>query len=57
MFKESYADMNLLISCYMYHCVDNIIPENSVKVSTNNKPRITKSLKVLLKERQHAFQV
>lgn len=40
----------------MSYCVDNIIPERSVKVYPNNKPWITKSLKVLLKERQHAFQ-
>lgn len=35
--------------------MDNIIPVRSVKVYPNNKPWITKSLRVLFKERQRAF--
>lgn len=59
MFQESCAHIDELtddVSCYVSYCVDNIIPDRSVKVYPNNKPLITKSLKGLLKERQHAFQ-
>lgn len=48
--------MNLLMLLAVMCLTVYFIPERSVKVYPNNKPLITKSLKGLLKERQHAFQ-
>ena len=41
---------------YFRFCEDMIIPTKTIKVFTNNKPWITKSIKTLLNEKKFAFQ-
>ena len=55
---ESCADVNEAadVCDYIRFCEDMIIPTKTIKVFPNNKPWITKSIKILLNEKKIVFQ-
>ena len=52
---ESYEDniegLTVCIMDYISFCVDNNIPSGEIQCSPNNKPWVTSSLKVLIKQK------
>ena len=57
MFKEcsDIDELTDVISSWVSYCKDTVIPIKAVKVYTNSKPWVTKSLKGLLCEKNRAF--
>ena len=43
------------ITSYINFCVDSVIPEKIIKIYPNNKPWVTKELKLLLNEKKRLF--
>ena len=43
------------ITDYINFCVDNVIPQKTITIYPNNKPWITKELKLVLNEKKRAF--
>src|SRR4029434_6655919 len=44
------------VLCYIKHCVDTVTVDRRIQVYPNQKPWMTKEVKVLLKERSGAFR-
>ena len=44
------------VLCYIKHCVDTVTVDRRIRVYPNQKPWMTKEVKVLLKERSGAFR-
>ena len=61
MFYDSSSDLNEfvdVISSYVTHCVDMLIPTKQITVFPNNKPWVTKDLKdVLNKKKPSVFSM
>ncbi|XP_049908650.1 uncharacterized protein nek6 isoform X1 [Epinephelus moara] len=58
-FTETSSDIDELtdvISSYVTFCEDSVIPKKTFKVFPNNKPRVSKSLKILLNKKKIAFR-
>lgn len=58
MFYDSISDLNELvdlISSYVTHCVDMLIPTIQITVLPNNKPWVTKDLKDVLNKTKLVF--
>lgn len=54
-FKNNYFDLNLLtdsIFSYLTFCTDAIIPSKQVRLHPNNKPWVTKDLKICLNKKK-----
>ncbi|KAK0150009.1 hypothetical protein N1851_009244 [Merluccius polli] len=60
MFTESCSDINELtnvISSWVVYCKDHVIPDKTVKIYPNNKPWVSKSLKMLLHQHRGTSQL
>ena len=44
------------ITDYITFCVDSIVPTRTVRCYPNNKPRVTRDIKVILNTKKRAFR-
>ncbi len=57
-FKTSCVDNDELadvVSSYIHFCEESVIPRTNVRIYSNNKPWVTKSLKYVLNEKKRVF--
>ena len=52
---ENFNEKAETITDYINFCVDNVIPQKTITIYPNNKPWITKELKLVLNEKKRAF--
>jgi hypothetical protein len=48
-------EMTDVVTDYINFCVDNIVPDKTIKIFPNNKPWVTKELKSVLVQKKRAF--
>ena len=55
--SEDLDDLTYCITEYINFCVDSVVPSVTVRCFPNNKPWVTRDIKVLLNEKKRAFRV